>query len=66
MRPLFADDVVTALRSDPDETAAVEQARRIREERYRAWRRRRVVFMSASTAADPPEDLPRQRTRAAL
>jgi hypothetical protein len=66
MRPLFADDVVTELHGDPDETAATEQARRAREERYRAWRRSRVVFMTGSMAADPPEDLPRQRTGAAL
>ena len=66
MRPLFADDVVTALSGDPEGTAAVDQARRAREERYRAWRRTRVVFMSGSTAAQPPEDLPRQRDGAAL
>jgi hypothetical protein len=65
MRPLFADDVVTALH-DPDEAAAREQERREREERYRAWRRTRVLFISGSQAADPPEDLPRQRDGGAL
>jgi hypothetical protein len=66
MRPLFADDVATELHGELEETAASEQARRTREERYRAWRRNRVVFMTGSTAADPPPDLPRQRRSTAL
>jgi hypothetical protein len=65
MRPLFADDVVTDI-LEPDEAAALAQARREREERYRAWRRTRVLFISGSTAGDPPEDLARQRGAADL